>query len=140
MEYEWLSAHIFYAGSAELLLRRLVQPCIEEAGTLLHATCPWFFIRYSEGGPHIRLRLQVLDKNLPVMKELLEKHANRFFLAHPFSQETALLQYIPYVPEIIRYGNAETIAYAENQFCISSRYSLQSMVNRQSWDIEMALA
>ena len=52
----WVSAHLFYQGDLDVLLLELVDPLLHELraeGLAEHA----FFLRYWDGGPHLRLRL-----------------------------------------------------------------------------------
>jgi thiopeptide-type bacteriocin biosynthesis protein len=55
-EQDWLSAHIFYHDNLDQLLADLVGPLVDE---LSHAGWieRYFFIRYWDGGNHLRLRL-----------------------------------------------------------------------------------
>lgn len=109
MQTTWLSVHIFYDGGLNHVLRQLVIPFLEEA-----QPSSYFFIRYGEGGPHIRLRLH---DSAPV----IEKYQ------HPFT-----IQYVPYIPEISRYGNEHTIHLAEQHFHLSSAYVLSQLSDDQS--------
>ncbi len=56
MAKNWISLHIFYVGSLEPLLLDAVQPLVQELREqqLLQR---FFFIRYWQEGPHLRLRL-----------------------------------------------------------------------------------
>lgn len=53
----WVSMHIFHSGSLDRLLVEGVRPTVERlrAGGAVER---WFFIRYWNGGPHLRLRLK----------------------------------------------------------------------------------
>jgi thiopeptide-type bacteriocin biosynthesis protein len=130
MKYEWLSAYLFYNGSPELWLRTLIQPFLVDVQSRLHPVSPWFFIRYAEGGPHIRLRLQVIGYHLPDVKRTLENVSG---------QNNLRVQYTPYIRETVRYGNAVTITLAERQFYLSSQYSLQMISLQTNWDTTTAL-
>jgi thiopeptide-type bacteriocin biosynthesis protein len=126
MQYDWLSAHIFYKGGADELLCRVVQPFINQVLPLLHVRSPWFYIRYVAGGPHIRLRLHTNKNHLVRLKEQLE-HA------------TTNVVYVPYEREIKRYGNQTTIALAEEQFFSSSACSLSFISATPYWNTQTAL-
>jgi Lantibiotic biosynthesis dehydratase C-term len=55
-ETDWISAHVFYHGDQTELLVNVIVPMMREAaGEGLVAG--WFFLRYWEGGPHVRLRV-----------------------------------------------------------------------------------
>lgn len=129
MQRLWLSVHLFYAGDLNHLLCLLVAPAVAQIGA------PFFFIRYWEGGPHIRWRLYVDETDEKQVKEYLEAAAGRYFLQYPSQRrdegyQTPLLpndslQYITYIPEISRYGDERSIHLAEQQFGISAAYVLQ---------------
>ncbi|MCE6996472.1 hypothetical protein LZG04_16935 [Saccharothrix sp. S26] len=55
---DWVGAHVFHRGDQDLLVTRAVAPLCEELsrGGRVRG---WFFLRYWEGGPHVRLRLLV---------------------------------------------------------------------------------
>jgi thiopeptide-type bacteriocin biosynthesis protein len=53
----WVSAHVFHRGDLDAVLVEAVGPVVaglSSAGAL----GSWFFLRYWEGGPHLRLRLR----------------------------------------------------------------------------------
>lgn len=133
MEHTWLSAHIFYNGHPHLLLNNLVSPLLERTG---HSA---FFIRYWENGPHIRLRMQVGADEVSRLKTLLAGHCHSFFAHYPALHRHDALQFIPYQPELQRYGNAQSLPWAERQFVASSAYVLQHLRNTTSWDDSVAL-
>lgn len=128
--YEWLSAHLFYTGSAEKLLCNIVQPFLKQIELLLHSTCPYFFIRYAEEGLHLRLRLQIKSHFLQTVKTMLEAD---------LSDSGITIKYVPYVPEINRYGNQHTLAIAESLFHASAACSIVYLTTGQPWDTAAAL-
>lgn len=144
MENTWLSAHLFYAGDRNILLKHLVIPLLESTGTTA------FFIRYWEGGPHIRLRLQVKKEALENLETLLDKHSQAFYRQHPSQRGDArysnmtlqpndTLQYVAYEPETDRYGHAQCMYLAEQQFVASSRFVLQQINTMAVWNGSIAL-
>lgn len=150
MQYTWLSAHIFYSGSAEEWLHGFIKPFIEKIEGQLHPSAPFFYIRYGEGGPHIRLRLQLATAHLPAIKVMLEHNLSAFSVSDPIRnasdkrpgllQHSYKLEFIPYLPETSRYGNEDTIVLAERHFFLSSRYCLQSIFSQPEWHVSAALA
>src|SRR5881394_1255402 len=54
--HDWLSAHLFYQGSLDQLLRQLVSPLVGDLRDR-RLIAGHFFLRYWQGGPHVRLRL-----------------------------------------------------------------------------------
>ena len=153
----WLSAHLFYHDSRTKLLREFVTPLVQslEDAELIDG---YFFIRYWLGGPHIRLRLRTRAENLEVLDQEISHAAKAFFEEHPAEvtvdpneyarhahkltsienlDDTALsmypnnsVQFIPYVPEIERYGGDRAIIKVEDHFCDSSKIALDIL--RQS--------
>lgn len=129
----WLSAHIFYSDDPHLLLNGLVSPLLQRTG------CTAFFIRYWEGGPHIRLRIQVRGEEEAGWRTMLAQHSAVFFEQHPSLCRGDALQYIPYQPEVQRYGNAQSMPWAEQQFVASSGYVLQHINSAGTWNDSVAL-
>lgn len=114
-EKKWLSVYIFYNGEADQLLKQAIHPFIRQW------TAPWFFIRYWEGGDHIRLRLKaavsqhgLIVKSLSLKNEMIKS-----------------VQIAEYEPEINRYGNIQSMAWAERYFECSSNYVLNWIVKRE---------
>lgn len=116
---KWLSAYIFSTTGLNMVLSEQVTPFLQAADRYLQTPSPYFFIRYGEGGPHIRLRLKILEDDETMVRRILG--------------EFAAAQYVPYKPEIERYGNAATITLAEQQFHLCSDYVL-SLITQQRWD------
>lgn len=54
---EWVSAHVFHRGDLDGLLLTAVEPLVDELSRA-GAIGSWFFLRYWEGGPHLRVRLR----------------------------------------------------------------------------------
>ncbi|MCX2491973.1 thiopeptide-type bacteriocin biosynthesis protein [Pedobacter sp. PF22-3] len=121
---KWLSLYLFHHGDADQLLKQLIYPFIKQWRT------PWFFIRYWEGGDHIRLRLKAVKKHHQL-------------IAKSLSAETSvikLIQMAEYEPEIDRYGNLKSILWAERYFECSSAYILNWIANKQANQSPMAQA
>ncbi|MVT10604.1 thiopeptide-type bacteriocin biosynthesis protein [Chitinophaga tropicalis] len=115
MQTIWLSIHIFHKGALNDVLQQLVIPFLEEVKPLLYEPAPYFFIRYGEGGPHIRLRLQTATENITTLKVVLNRYEHDF-----------TIQYIPYVQELSRYENMQL---AEQHFHLSSAYVLSVLTD-----------
>jgi thiopeptide-type bacteriocin biosynthesis protein len=113
----WLSAYLciapaIYSSDCDRIVRTVVRPFV----ALCRERCwiaRYFFIRYSENGPHIRLRLH----GEPAMLEQLVKPA---LIEHTASHGIAELRWLPYEPEVERYGGVDGVAVAEDQFEASS--------------------
>lgn len=146
----WVSAHLFYHADLDDLLVHLVDPLVRElSGT---TAADWFYLRYWDGGPHVRLRILCADdKDRPRVEETIRCHAGRFFVSHPsrgswnedsyrriaeqlarmegLDTHAALypdnsLRFIGYEPEFARYGTGRSISAAERHFGDSSRICL----------------
>jgi hypothetical protein len=76
----WTSAHFFYQGEVDRLIVKLVGPLVEELRDT-DATIDFFFLRYWEGGPHLRLRIRTEYSN--GHRDLIKWHASEFFRAFP---------------------------------------------------------
>ncbi|WP_406826769.1 thiopeptide-type bacteriocin biosynthesis protein [Pedobacter sp. KACC 23697] len=113
---KWLSVYLFHHGDANAVLKQLVQPFIQQ----WHAS--WFFIRYGEGGDHIRLRLKAAENqhHLIVQSISLEKSI------------ISSVQVAQYEPEVERYGNLKSMPWAEHYFECSSVYILNWIANKQA--------
>jgi hypothetical protein len=81
--HTWISAHLFHRGSLDELLTGAVAPLIEEltwAGVL--GGC--FFLRYWEGGPHLRLRLLPRSPgHADQVRSAVLGYSTRYLTEHP---------------------------------------------------------
>ncbi len=154
-EKAWISAHLYYGEPFESLLSRAIRPFIEKVFQNKLAE-QFFFIRYWERGPHIRLRLEG-EKN--IMNQKIKPQLESFFLSyfrknpsrrkkpkwiHNRHQQDRWfpnnsIQYTEYEPEIERYGGPSGIRIAEKQFDISSRTILSIIHESKNWSYERAL-
>ena len=150
----WLAAYLFYGEPWETFLTAAVQPFVTQ--TLASGAAEqFFFIRYWEQGPHIRLRLKGGPERLAgQVRPQLEAFFNRHFLLAPSKRlepEAAVtwpahmrwlpnhsVRFVPYEPEIERYGGPVGMAIAEEQFHLSSRVVLQ-LLSSGRWGYERAL-
>lgn len=127
MSTTWLSAHIFWTGPLDELLRGCVAPVVAYASWHRLAT-RIFFIRYAEGGPHIRLRLSVASAEAQheLTAYLLAQVADFQRSMPPKLAEAAPVRvsFVPYEPETARYGGPVGLPLAEAFFEASSRAAL----------------
>jgi thiopeptide-type bacteriocin biosynthesis protein len=132
-ENSWLSAYLFYAGSLDELLHKSVGPWLADmqAQGFIKG---YFFIRYGEGGPHIRLRLRGRNSILEEqVRPLLEEYFTAFFQQLPSdswkgAMGTDYVACVAYEPETERYGGPGGLRIAEQLFQASSRAVLASLV------------
>jgi thiopeptide-type bacteriocin biosynthesis protein len=154
-EKKWLAAYLYYHEPWEDLLVNALAPFVKEVMETGLAD-QYFFIRYWEKGPHIRLRfkgnVEVLDK---ILKPRLEQHFTGYFAEKPSSRPDLewlktlpeehrwypdnTVQYIPYEPETGRYGGEEAILAAERLFQASSDATLALMASSGAWDYNRSL-
>ncbi|MGW4638953.1 lantibiotic dehydratase C-terminal domain-containing protein [Sphaerisporangium sp. NPDC004334] len=147
----WVSAHLFHFGDIDALLTGVVAPVVREAA----ADGPayrHFFLRYWEGGQHVRLRLWVPDPSRAAhVRDLVRERATAYFAASPsppvdadayraFAATVARgerreryderlrrpdsVEFIAYRPEHDAYGDNACVAAAERHFAVSSALAL----------------
>ncbi len=117
---QWLYLKI-YTGikTADIILEEVINPLtisLLEDKSIRH----WFFIRYHDPQPHLRIRLYVnnFQNYYSILNKLtvaLEKYID--------SEEISNIINDTYIRELERYGE-ETISYAETLFFHSSLFSL----------------
>jgi hypothetical protein len=152
---DWIGFHLFYQGSRDRLLVNLVTPLICRLWSC-GAIKRFFFMRYSLGGPHIRLRLHcapdrrheasVLTREMAdafftcqpsqtVLTEEEIRRTNRRLIANDLEGEdeiypnNSLLEF-PFRAEVERYGGQELLEHSLDFFSISSLDALKFAENR----------
>jgi thiopeptide-type bacteriocin biosynthesis protein len=82
MAENWISIHIFYAGSPEPLLLEAIEPLVDtlRCRELIRR---YFFIRYWQEGPHIRLRLLPAPGVEEEVKALVQERIEGYLQRHP---------------------------------------------------------
>ena len=120
---EWLYLKI-YTGvkTADIILEEAIQP-LTECFEKNHYISKWFFIRYNDPRPHLRLRLHLNNSN--GYNEILGK-INQSFEQFINSGEISNIQIDIYNREIERYGK-NTIEEAESLFHKNSEFTLQCL-------------
>lgn len=117
----WAALHCFLEGPTEhvdAFLRDVVGPLLtglrDDA-----ALTDWFFIRYAEGGPHLRVRMRGASQaTVDVVAAALATSIRASGSAHGEVRHPA------YEPETERYGGPAAIAVAEDIFCRSTDLAL----------------
>lgn len=142
METKWFAVYLFYPGDLDLMLNQLVQPFIHDFFKEGSAET-YFFIRYRENGSHIRLRMKVLPEKQAMLELEINQRAAGFFVRYPeltrpqdLAATTAppghKVVYSSYEPEIKRYGNLQSMPWAETHFCRSSVFILDWIKSRKT--------
>lgn len=121
LDSEWLYFEIYcHTSYSDRLLTGAISDVVEACRQYIRS---WFFIRYDEGGEHIRLRIRTRDLryNQKVAALLSRTLA-------PALHDGAIrdIKQCIYRREIERYG-AENISYVEEHFCVDSEYILHSL-------------
>ena len=123
----WLSAYLFFQGdiyteACDRILLEVAAPFVRRCEAQGWIT-RHFFIRYSERGAHVRLRLHgkvsVLEETV---KPALLRHVEAVFPVDP--ADDPLVHWAAYEPEVDRYGGPEGVALAEDFFWHSSDAAL----------------
>ncbi len=112
---EWLYAKLYCArGSIDGILRGVVQDFVREnAGRFDH----WFFLRYEDPHPHIRLRFHGAPQ---VLAGDLLPGLHRAVAHHLATGRIDKLEVSTYVRELERYGGDRTMSLAERIFGFDS--------------------
>lgn len=147
----WLSAHLFHQGDLSTVLVDLVGPLVDELRVRALADHS-FFLRYWDGGPHIRLRVLPRDPSVAaetarLIEDRVRAHFGRCPAPDVLSQEAYLrsareigawegvvptqlmypnnsVRFIPYAREYGRYGSGKAIEAVEEHFVESSALAL----------------
>lgn len=149
----WSSLHLYVHGdraAKDEFLLDVLAPAADRLVADGHAT-GWFFLRYWEGGPHIRFRVRDAD---PERLAELAEEARRWLAKNPpeisgpdperfyaglggLDGAEALARYgwhehgevveAEYVPEADRYGGADALPAAEDLFVASTQVALAAM-------------
>ncbi len=155
----WRAYHVFYHADRDRMLRELAWPLMLELASL-GVIDRFYFVRYSLGGPHLRLRWRLKDENTSGRaEEVLQKRAAGFFDKYPSKAPVAQDQILAtnraiattdpaaradvsrvyadnswrqFTPvfEINRYGGADHIGASIDLFCISSLAILKMLDER----------
>lgn len=129
MKKIWNTWYLYYNGDADSLLKEIVHPSLQNIEEKLKKEVKFFFIRYFENGYHIRLRLLLSDEESSVFISVLKDQISVYEKHHGVN---LTLKEALYIPETKRYGNADTILFAESQFDASSRLVLHNLVQNSS--------
>ncbi|GAA1507507.1 hypothetical protein GCM10009677_45150 [Sphaerisporangium rubeum] len=150
MTDRWISLHAFHRAGTDLLLTTAVDGLVGELDPRLEG---FFFLRYWEGGPHLRLRLLPRDagdaatigkRATAVLEEHLVAHPSAgtwdrehyALLAREFARREGLAAYderlrpddhveaVAYRPEYATFGGPEAVTAVERHFTDSSRIAL----------------
>ncbi len=151
----WLAAYLYYNEPWDKFIIEAVNPFAKKIMSEGLAE-QYFFIRYWERGPHIRLRFYGdTDTMMKKIKPQLDTYFPEYFKKNPSIDIKAdwmdqlpedqkwypnnSVQYIEYEPETERYGGPDAILIAEKQFQASSNAILSIMSESEDWSYEKAM-
>lgn len=151
----WLAAYIYYSEPWDKLLVEAVHPFIKKIMNDALAE-QYFFIRYWEKGPHIRLRFfgeteTLFKKVKPLLNDFFSEYLKKspsvdikpgWVDELPEDQRwypNNSVQFIEYEPEVERYGGPYAIVIAEKQFEASSKAVLAIISESADWSYERAM-
>ncbi|MFJ7327822.1 thiopeptide-type bacteriocin biosynthesis protein [Streptomyces cyaneofuscatus] len=147
----WLSLHCFLRSAPEevdAFLTEDMAPLLDGLGA-----SGWFFIRYDEGGHHLRLRVRgASEARAASLPRALARLAERVPVADSVrgqdvggqdvrgQAEHAEVRVEPYVPETARYGGPTALPVAEEVFVLSSRVAVRAVREAPRGSARLALA
>ena len=155
-KYQCLAVYLYYNEPWENFLSEAVLPYVKttlQTGIATH----FFFLRYWEQGPHIRLRFFGAETMLQeVLRPNLQEHFQTYFNSKPSTriepdfassaesdyrwQANNSMLFSQYEPEWQRYGGMQGVAIAEQHFYASSQIVLQNMADKaEKWTYEDGL-
>lgn len=161
----WLSFHLYYHGDLGLAVREFVAPVVSTS--LGHGWVDrFFFLRYSLGGPHVRLRLRTLPEHGTTVAEATRQASDLFLSRTPStrsldeelirSQNRSILEAdahetdvsvypdntllaFPFRPEVDRYGGPDVLALSLDVFTASSIEALHFLENHHAEPVSRRL-
>jgi hypothetical protein len=152
----WVCWHLFYHSNQDSILVEGVKPLVEalDSDGLLSG---FFFLRYWDGGPHLRLRFRPADEAAGLeLEERVETRLEEALRACPSTASIDSIAYArmakhlgpaegveagslcpdnslerrPYHPETGKYGEGAAMDCAERIFTASSRAVLETLARR----------
>lgn len=126
---EWLYMKLYLAKEEEeSFLQTKLMPFVQH---LLdnHLIDQWFYVRYGDDKPHLRLRIhgqpeQLYGKVIPLIHNCFSEWIASGLLGH--------FGFHVYEREIERYGGPDAIFLAEKIFCVDSAITLLILKNKES--------
>ncbi|OSC75324.1 hypothetical protein B5180_08075 [Streptomyces sp. BF-3] len=145
----WLSLHCFLRSAPEDVDAFLTEDVAPLLDGLVGAggASGWFFIRYDEGGHHLRLRVRgVTEARAASLPPVLGRLAARVPVAEAVRSraaagraEHAEVRLVPYVLETGRYGGPAALPTAEEVFVLSSRMAVRAVRDTPRGSARLAL-
>ncbi|GAA1079404.1 MULTISPECIES: lantibiotic dehydratase C-terminal domain-containing protein [Kitasatospora] len=93
----WVSAHLHYHGDQDALVVGAVRPAVERLRRAGQAE-GFFFLRYWEGGPHVRLRVLTDPERAAEVRAVIEETAAEFYRTSPSGSPMTPQEYADSAP------------------------------------------
>lgn len=160
LQRHWSAFHIFLHDSEQQ--EAFIQQWLTTKAKAVMAAKQaesWFFLRYWDGGPHLRVRFLNLQNEAELLAEI-SAAAQNFKTSQPLSAETYYanhsfdgapvevadlewhddgeVEMYPYEPEYARYGGSEALKVNEELFYVSSEIAV-AIINATQGKIEHRL-
>jgi hypothetical protein len=98
----WVSAHLFCHTDLDALLMHAVRPAVTELAES-KAIGGFFFLRYWDGGPHIRLRLSVADPAaIGLIRTTIDQKCGSYLREHRAVEPIGQVRYARTASELAR--------------------------------------
>jgi thiopeptide-type bacteriocin biosynthesis protein len=124
---EWVAYHIFsHSRPGDEVLLGVVLPVVRDLWDRRRFV-RFFFIRYGEGGPHIRLRFLCPSEAREDIEATLKRRVTEFFSQGDGPDLSDRMIQHPFEPETERYGGAELLGQSLDFFCLTSAYVLRQI-------------
>jgi len=117
----WFSYHVFTESDRNWVLTHLVQELVRQL-TEQKLIDRFFFMRYNEGGKHLRLRF----RGFVSTEQVIDTKIQEFFTIDTFQVKKEVYQ-----PEMLRYGGIKALPIAEQHFQLSSEVCM-AVLNEKS--------
>jgi thiopeptide-type bacteriocin biosynthesis protein len=149
-----VAAHVFHHDDLDALLTRAVAPLASHLADQ-HLISEFFYLRYWEGGPHVRIRLRTAPPFLPAVRQVMSHRLGAYLAAYPsqnvVDESTYLIQsaafasgenltnyertlrpcdsitFEAYGPDVTHFGHGKPLRAAEEHFCESTEIALRTL-------------
>lgn len=161
----WLSLHIFYHDitKQEKLITKCIYPLFKEIRDYDYVHS-YFFMRYWDGGPHLRLRFYIDESKYSHLESFIRNYINKYLNVHPSlvnlnskdyyrnllvgEEMTEIrkiyadnsIENLEYEQEYNRYGGREGIKIAQELFMLSSELSCAILSKFDSYQKRLSVA
>jgi hypothetical protein len=115
-ERSWVSAHLFYHGDQDAVIVGVVRPAVERLRREGVAD-GFFFLRYWEGGPHVRLRVLTRPEQVQEVRAVIEETAAEFYRTSPSESAMSEQEYADSAPGLAKMehmADYDTVLHPDN--------------------------